>query len=80
MKVLLLLFLFSVAALAQQAAVPSDQDPLHKTVIKNSYLLVLHVTIPPGQSTGFHTHSRDAMAVRLSESKTKMQELGKEPA
>jgi len=69
----------SVIAMAQQAGVPSDHDPLHKTVLKNSYLIVLHVTIPPGQSTGFHTHSRDAIAVRLSDAKTKMQEVGKEP-
>src|SRR3954453_20723410 len=79
MKILLLVLLMSVIAMAQQAGVPSDLDPLHKTVLKNSYLIVLHVTIPPGQSTGFHTHSRDAIAVRLSDAKTKMQDLGKEP-
>lgn len=78
-RLILLLSLLSMMAMAQQTAVPSDQDYLHKTVFKNSYLIVLHVTIPPGKSTGFHTHSRDAMAVRLSESKTKMQELGKDP-
>jgi quercetin dioxygenase-like cupin family protein len=79
MRILLLLLGFGVVAMAQQGSVPSDQDRLHRTVFKNSYLLVLHVIIPPGQSTGFHTHSRDAIAVRLSDAKTKMQDLGKEP-
>lgn len=76
MKILLLVLFMSAMAMAQQP-VPSDQDPLHKTIFNNSYLIVLHVTIPPGQSTGFHTHSRDAIAVRLSDAKTKMQEMGK---
>ena len=80
MKVILLLSLLSMVAMAQQSAVPSDQDPMHKTVLKNEYMIVLRVTLPPGESTGWHTHSRDAMAVRLSESKTTMQNLGKDQA
>jgi quercetin dioxygenase-like cupin family protein len=78
MKLLLLVLLMSVVAMAQ-TAVPSDEDPLHKTIFKNSDLLVLRVVIPPGKTTEFHTHSRDAIAVRLSDAETKMQEPGKEP-
>lgn len=78
MKFIILVSLLSMVAMAQQTALPSDQDPMHKTVFKNDYAIVLRVTLPPGQSTGFHTHSRDAMAVRLSKSKTKMQEMGKD--
>jgi mannose-6-phosphate isomerase-like protein (cupin superfamily) len=60
-----------------QQAVPSDQDPMHKTTLKNSNLLVLHVLLQPGESTGWHTHSRDAIAVRLSESEISVAEPGK---
>jgi quercetin dioxygenase-like cupin family protein len=67
-----------MVAMAQERAVPSDQDPMHKTVFKNDYVIVLRVTLAEGQSTGWHTHSRDAMAVRLSNAKTKMQNLGQD--
>ena len=36
---------------ATEPAVPVDQEPVHKVVLKNDYVTVLHVTIPPGQST-----------------------------
>jgi quercetin dioxygenase-like cupin family protein/lysophospholipase L1-like esterase len=49
------------------AAVPVDEEPIHKVVLKNAYVTVLHVTVPPGQSTRLHTHSHDGVAVRLSE-------------
>jgi quercetin dioxygenase-like cupin family protein/lysophospholipase L1-like esterase len=52
---------------AQQPAVPVDKEPLHELVLQNDYVTVLHVTIPPGQSTQEHTHSHDGVAVRLTE-------------
>ena len=79
-KVILLLSLFSMVVMAQEGAVPSDQDPMHKTVFKNDYVIVLRVTLAEGQSTGWHTHPRDAIAVRLSNAKTKMQNAGSDKA
>jgi quercetin dioxygenase-like cupin family protein len=52
---------------APPAAVPVDQEPMHRLVLKNEYVEVLHVTIPAGQSTQWHTHSHDGVAVRLTE-------------
>jgi quercetin dioxygenase-like cupin family protein len=63
----------------QQLPVPSEQEPLHKTVFKNEYVTVLHVVIPPGESTLFHTHSHDAIIVCLSDARVREQEPGKEP-
>lgn len=80
MKVLLLMSLLGVLAMAQQPPVASDKEPAHKTIFKNDSLLVLHVVLPPGKSTEFHTHSRDAVAVRLSESQIKVEEPGGRPA
>jgi quercetin dioxygenase-like cupin family protein len=57
----------SVAA-AQEKRVPADQEPFHKVVLKNDYVEVMHVTIPPGQSTMLHTHSHNRAAVILSNS------------
>jgi quercetin dioxygenase-like cupin family protein len=78
MKVLLLISLLGVLAMTQQSPVASDKEPLHKTIFKNDYLLVLHVVIPPGNSTEFHTHSRDSVAIHLSEAQMKFQEPGKD--
>lgn len=61
-----------------QQPVSSDQEPLHKEALRNSYMLVLHVMIPPGKSTEFHTHSRDSVAVHLSDAQIKIQEPEKE--
>ena len=71
---------FGVVAMAQQTAVPSDQDPKHKTVFRNDYLLVLHVLLKPGENTGFHTHSRDAIAVEMAKVQITVQEPGKQPS
>lgn len=79
MKGLIFTLLLGTAAMAQQTTVPSDHDPMHKTVFRNDYLLVLHVVLKPGESTGVHTHSRDAIAVEMAEAQTSMQEPGKQP-
>ncbi len=67
-------------SVAQEAAVPVGQEPLHRLVLKNDYVEVLHVTIPPGQSTRLHTHSHDGVAVRLTESTVSADVPGKEEA
>ena len=50
-----------------EAAVPVGQEPRHRPALKNDYVEVLHVTIPAGHGTRFHTHAHDGVAVRLSE-------------
>ena len=57
---------------ATEPAVPVDQEPVHEVVLKNDYVTVLHVTIPPGQSTRLHTHSHDGVAVRLTEATVRL--------
>jgi quercetin dioxygenase-like cupin family protein len=49
-----------------ETAVPVGQEPLHKGVLKNDYVEIVHLTLPAGQSTMLHTHSHDGVAVRLS--------------
>jgi len=63
----LAILLCGIFAMAQQTSVPVDQEPMHKVVLKNEYVEVLHVSIPPGQSTLFHTHSHDGVVVHLAE-------------
>jgi len=53
---------------AQETAVPVDQEPHHEVVLKNDYVEVMRVRLPPGQRQALHTHSHDGVAIRLSES------------
>jgi quercetin dioxygenase-like cupin family protein len=46
---------------------PVEQEPHHRWEFQNQYVRVLDVLLAPGQSTLFHTHSHDSIAVRLSE-------------
>jgi len=81
MKILLLAALLALpqAAAAPQKAVPVDQEPVHKVVLQNDYVQVMHVTIPPGRHTLLHTHSHDGVAVRLSEAMVRIDVQGKAP-
>jgi quercetin dioxygenase-like cupin family protein len=65
------------AEVMPQTAVPVDQEPLHRLVLKNDYVIALHVTIPPGQSTGLHTHSHDGVAIRLTDATMSTDVAGK---
>lgn len=62
-----LLWLLRVAAPAQDASVPVEQEPKHKTVFRNDYVQAFRVSLPPGEATLMHTHAHDDAAVRLSE-------------
>jgi beta-alanine degradation protein BauB len=64
-------------AAAQQAPVPVDQEPHHHVVLKNDDVEVLHVILPAGDSTLYHTHSRDRVSVALTSTNLAQQELGK---
>jgi len=73
------LSILAAALLAQEAPVPVDQEPLHKLVLKNDYVEVLHVTLAPGQSSQLHTHSHDGAAVRLTNATVSTDVPGKGP-
>jgi quercetin dioxygenase-like cupin family protein len=60
---------------AQQVPVPVEEEPYHHVVLRNDSVIVLHVTVPPGKSTLYHTHSHDRVAVGLSDSTIAQQEL-----
>ena len=62
-----------------QGPVPVNREPLHKVVFSNEYVEVLHLVLPAGQRTLFHTHSHDGVAVRLSEATVNVDIPGKEP-
>jgi quercetin dioxygenase-like cupin family protein len=62
---------------AQQAPVPMDEEPHHHVLLKNEFVEVIRATIPPGESTLFHTHSHDSAGFDLVKSTSTEQFLGK---
>jgi quercetin dioxygenase-like cupin family protein len=71
-----LLVLLAGVSAAQQQPVPVDQEPHHKVVLRNDFVEVMHVTLPAGERTLYHTHSHDRAAVELSTSPISQQRVG----
>ena len=67
-------FLFSSFIFAAQDASPPvlvepvlvENEPLHHVVLKNESVVVIHLTLPPGDRTLYHTHTHDRVAIPLS--------------
>jgi quercetin dioxygenase-like cupin family protein len=76
MPIVLLSTLLAMPSPPQDAVVPVEDEPNHKTVFKNDYVQAFRVTLEPGQSTRMHVHAHDDAAVRLSSSTTTQQTLG----
>ena len=79
MKTHLALFFFLFYIFASQEAsapVPVENEPLHHVALKNESVVVLHLTLPPGERTLYHTHSHDRVAVNLSSTSITQQTLG----
>jgi len=60
----------------QQAGkpVPVEEEPLHKVEFKNEVVTVMRLVLPPGQTTQYHVHTHDRVAVQLSATSTTQQE------
>jgi quercetin dioxygenase-like cupin family protein len=72
--------IFSSAAFVagQQTPVAPEEEPHHHVVLKNDAVIVIRATLQPGESTLYHTHSRDTADVELTWSTTTEQLFGKE--
>jgi quercetin dioxygenase-like cupin family protein len=56
--------------------VPVEEEPHHHLVLKNDSVMVLRVKLLPGESTLFHTHLHDRVAVDLSDTTITLQKPG----
>lgn len=72
----LVVLVFSGMLIAQQSPVPVEEEPHHHVLLKNEFVLVMRVTLPPGEATLFHTHSHDRAAVQLTDATITQQKLG----
>ena len=72
-----LIFLaFGFGAQEAVAPVPVEKEPLHHVVLKNDSVMVMHLTLPAGERTLYHTHTHDRVAVNLSSTAITQQKLG----
>lgn len=53
-----------------------EQEPHHEVVFENQYVRVLDVVIRPFETTLFHTHALDNVAIQLSDARIKRQSAG----
>jgi quercetin dioxygenase-like cupin family protein len=72
-----LAFLCACNCVAQQAAVPVEEEPYHKVVLKNEYIELIRVRIPSSEKTLFHIHSHDRAVLYLVGGATTQQLLGR---
>jgi len=73
-KAALIVPLVACATIAQ-TPVPVEQEPHHHVVWKNGFVEVIRVVVPAGETTLFHTHSRDRVAVDLTGTMLSFQKL-----
>ena len=58
--------------------VPVIEEPRHRLALEDEYLRLLDVRIPPGDSTLYHSHTRDSVYIPVSGFQNLMnQEVGK---
>jgi quercetin dioxygenase-like cupin family protein len=65
-NIITLITVMTAVSSAQDAVVPVEQEPHHKTVLKNDYVQAFRVTLEPGKTSLIHRHAHDDAAVRLS--------------
>ena len=68
--------MLSTLVAAQPSPVPVEQEPHHHLVLKNESVMVLRVKLLPGESTFFHTHLHDRVAVDLTDTTITFQKPG----
>jgi len=59
--------------------VPVKRAPFHLFTFQDDNMSLENVTVPPGLSTGYHSHDQDLFFVITAGTKIKNQVLGKEP-
>ena len=59
----------------QEALAPVlvENEPLHHVVLKNDSVIVMHLSLPAGARTLYHTHTRDRVAIELCANSTTQQ-------
>lgn len=57
--------------------VPVEEEPLHKVELKNDSVTVMRLILPPSETTQYHIHTHDRVAIQLSTTSTTQQDWKK---
>src|SRR5260370_26271438 len=71
-----LVLVLSTLIPAQQSPVSVEEEPHHHLLLKNKSVMVVRVNLLPGESTLFHTHLHDRVAIDLTNTTITRQKLG----
>jgi quercetin dioxygenase-like cupin family protein len=76
---ILFFFLFEIFV-SQEVSAPApvavENEPLHHVVLKNDSVMVIHLTLPAGERTLYHTHVHDRVAIELFGGSITQQKFG----
>ncbi len=67
--------MFVAQQTSSQTSIPVEAEPLHKVLFQNESVIILKLTLPPGQRTQFHTHTHDRVAIDLSSAEITQQKI-----
>ena len=56
-------------------SVPVENEPMHKVMFKNESVTVIHLTLPPGERTLYHSHRHDRIAIDLAATSVAQQKM-----
>lgn len=62
------LLLLCIVCKHAHAQVPVYEEPLHKVVLKNDYIRLIDVHLPPGDTTQFHIHAATSVFIHFTTS------------
>ena len=72
------ILVFANSWAAGDPIVPVYEEPRHRVLWGNSYMHILDLRIPPGDTTFFHTHDSPIFFITLQNSSIRTQQLGEE--
>jgi len=75
-KNLFCLLVLIVVCKCLHAQVPVYEEPLHKVVLKNEYIRLIDVHLPPGDTTQFHIHAATSVFIHFTTSMIGGQVMG----
>ena len=68
--------LLSLLLFVGQSSVPVGEEPRHHIKFENKYVRVIDAVIAPGDTTLFHTHSRDNVPICINGGKLRTEVMG----
>ena len=70
----------NIARIADQPIVPVHDEPHHRQLFQYGPTRILELQVPPGDISWYHTHEWPVLYLTLSQSQTRTQNLGADPA